>query len=1073
MTKTNLFVKAGFLTFLSFFLSLFAIAQQTISGKITGSNGQPLQGATVSVQGTSVATSTSPEGTFSITLPARKKMLLVTNVGYEPVEVNVTGKTFLDLIVTAQRNDLNEVIVTGYTAQKKRDLTGAVSVIKTADLTKVSAPSFAQQLEGRATGVKVSTSGAAGDGASIRIRGTSTFSAGGGDPLVVIDGMQVKGAYFNDINPNDIESIQVLKDAATTAAYGIGASAGVIIISTKKGKNAKSKIEYSGYYGTQKAVKSYDEFMIGTSQEYGNLLFQQYNNSATPINTLPANSFVTRVYGNGATPVIPEYVNPVPALTGQAVNPGTYDYPTNLIMKANKQGTNWWDAVMRSAPITEQNINASGGNDKGRYFFSFNYFNQEGTMRYTDFRRYTVRGNTEFKVGAFTLGENISLGFSNGVSLPNGNQSEQSILVSGILKQQPIIPVYDEGGNWGGNRGGFGNGRNGLGELYRNKDNRGEYFRTIGNVYAETKFLNHFSARVNFGINYGVNFFKGFTFLDPEAAEPRGSNGFTERTERYNTWILTEQLNYDNQFGNHAVKVTALHEAQLNKFRGISGGLSNYFLTSNDLWYLNTALADPSTRTVSSYGNNGPSKESYMGRLEYSFKGKYLVNATARYDQSSIFTIEKGKTFGGLGLAWNVSSESFMQNISWISNLKIRAAYGITGNDAIDGSRAYSSFGGGAGTTFYDINGTNNSTVTGYTATSLGNPGLLWEEQKQQNIGIDALLFNSKLDISFDVYNRENKNFLFQRQYPGTFPYDVSTPFENLGKISNKGFELGINWKADINKDFHYGIGVNLTHNVNKIVDLASALGLKSFFPTISESRIGPLIRHEIGNPMSTFYGYTVDGFFQTDAEAAASTQSGAARGSFKWKDVNGDKKIDENDKGVLGDPNPSLVFGMNLSMEYKGLDFSMFLQGTKGNEIFNYTRYFTDFNGFNGNRSKRMLYESWSPTNPNAKLPMLSIDEKYSFNPSSYYIEDGSYLRCKVLQIGYRLPASILRKVKMDNLRIYVQAQNLFTITNYGGLDPEMGNRTGGNAPDPYSGIDYGNYPSSKTMTVGLNLSF
>ena len=1073
MTKVNLFVKGSFLTFLSFFLSLFAIAQQTISGKINGSNGQPLSGATVSVKGTSVATSTTPEGLFSITLPAKKNILLVTNVGYEPVEVNAAGKTFLDITVLTQKNDLNEVIVTGYTAQKKKDLTGAVSVIKTADLTKVSAPSFAQQLEGRASGVKVTTSGAAGDGASIRIRGNSTFTEGGGDPLVVIDGVQLKGAYFNDINPNDIESIQILKDAATTSSYGIGASNGVIIITTKKGKNGVAKIDYSGYYGSQQAVKGYDDFMIGTPQEYGDLVFQSYNNSKTPISSLPSNSIITKIYGTGATPVIPDYINPLPAIAGGAVVPGIYNYPNNLIMKANKQGTNWWDAVMRKAPVTEHNVSAAGGSDKGRYFFSFNYYNQEGTMRFTDFRRYTVRGNTEFKIKGITIGENISMGFSNSVGQPGGNQSEQNALVSGILKMQPIIPVHDEGGYWGGTRAGFGNGRNGVAELTRNKDNRGEYFRTIGNVYAEAKILDHFSARVNFGLNYGINFFKGFTSVDPEANEPRGSNGFTERTERYNTWTLTEQLNYDNQFGDHAVKLTALHEAQLSKFRGISGGLSNYFLQSNDLWYLNSGLADPATRSVNSYGSIGPSKESYMGKLEYSFKGKYLLNATARYDQSSVFPIEKGKTFGGIGVAWNISSESFMRNVHWVSNLKVRAAYGITGNDAIDGSRAYSSFGGGPGTTFYDINGTNTSTVTGYTATSLGNPKLLWEEQIQKNIGIDALLINNKLDVSFDMYNRENKNFLFQRQFPGTFPYDVNTPYENLGKIRNKGFELSINWKDGISKDFHYSVGLNFTHNENKIVDLATSLGLTSFIPKGVDTRIGTLVRDEIGKPMSTFYGYTLDGIFQTVAEAAASTQVGAAVGRFKWKDINGDKKIDDNDKGAIGNPNPKMIFGLNLSVDYKGFDLSMFLQGSQGNKIFNYTRYFTDFFGFNGNRSKRMLYESWTPTRTNAKLPLLNIDDNYSFSPSSYYVEDGSYLRCKVLQIGYKLPASILRKVKIDNARFYVQAQNLFTITNYGGLDPELGTRSGGNAPDPYSGIDGGNYPSSKIMTVGVSLTF
>lgn len=1055
------------------FSSFITIAQQKIAGKIIGPNGQPVFGASVAVKSTTVATTTSAEGFFSLTVPANKKILVISYVGYETVEVNVAGKTNVDVPMKIQTNDLNEVYVTGYTAQKKKEITGAVSVIKTSDLTKVSAPSFAQQLEGRASGVKVTTSGSPGDGASIRIRGNSTFTEGGGDPLVVIDGVQLKGAFFNDINPNDIESIQVLKDAATTASYGIGANNGVIIITTKKGKNGQPKIEYSGYYGSQTAVKGYDKFMIKTAGEYADLVFQSYNNSATPIASLPTNDFVVRVYGNGAKPVLPAYVNPIAALAGGVINPGTYDFPNNLIMKANQQGTNWWKAVMRSAPITEHNVSASGGSDKGRYFFSFNYFNQEGTMQYTDFRRYTVRGNTEFKVKGITIGENISLGFQNSVGLPGGNQSEQNIFVSGILKMQPIIPVYDEGGNWGGARVGFGNGRNGVAELFRNKDNRGQFFRTVGNVYAETKFLNHFTARVNFGLTYGINFFKGFTFLDPEANEPRSANGFTERTERYNTWILTEQLNYENEFGNHKAKVTAVHEAQLSNFRGISAGLNNYFLLNPSLWYINTGLADPATRSVNSYGSIGPAKESYMGRVEYGYRGKYLLNGTARYDQSSIFPVNKGQVFGGVGLAWIVSDEAFMQNVKWISNLKLRAAYGVTGSDAVGGASAYSSYGGGAGTTFYDINGTNTSTVTGYTATGLGNPNLLWEKQKQTNVGVDAFLLKNRLDVSLDVYKRDNKDFLFQRQFPGTFPYDVNSPYENLGKISNTGFELSATWKDRIHKDWNYSIGFNLTNNKNKIVNLAPELGLTSFIAKGVDTRIGPLIRNEIGQPMSTFYGYTVDGFFQTAAEAAASTQVGAGVGRFKWKDINGDKKIDDNDKGVIGNPNAKFVFGINLNVEYKGVDLTMFLQGTQGNKIFNYTRYFTDFFGFSGNRSERMLYDSWTPTRTNAKLPLLNINDTYSYLPSSYYVEDGSYIRCKVLQLGYKVPVSLLKRVKIENARFYVQAQNLFTITKYGGLDPELGTRSGGNAPDAYSGIDGGNYPNSRVVSIGVNLGF
>ncbi len=1044
------------------FISTFSYAQKTITGVVKDGKGA-VAGATVSVKGTTAVTLSGNDGSFTITLPKGRSSIIVSSVGFASKEVKVgDNQSTISVDLTVSNTGLDEVFVTGYTAQKKRDLTGAVSIIKTSDLTKVAAPSFAQQLEGRASGVTVTTSGAAGDGASIRIRGISTFS--GGDPLVIIDGLQTSGQYFNDINSNDIESIQVLKDAATTSAYGIGATNGVIIITTKKGKAGQPKVEYSGYYGSQTAVKSYDKFMIKTSQEYADLVYQSYNNAG--LWPLAPTDKVARTYGTGPKPVLPVYLTP---LGGTPSSP--YDYPNNLITKASP-GTNWWDAVMRTAPITEQNVSASGGSDKGKYFFSFNYFNQQGTMRYTDFKRYTVRGNTEFKVKGFTFGENMSVGFSNSVGQPGGNQSEQNILVSGILKQQPIIPVYDEGGNFAGSKN-FGNGRNGLAELFRNKDNRGEFFKLAGNVYAELKFLNHFSAKVNFGINYGVNFFQGFTFVDPEADEPRAANSFGERTERYNGWVLNEQLNYDNQIGDHTFKLTGVHEAKLNLFRGISGGLSNYFLESRDLWYLNSGLADPATRGVSSYGSKGPAKESYVGRLEYGYKGRYLLNATLRHDESSTFPVLKGGTFGGIGLAWNVSQERFMQQVKFVNNLKVRVAYGETGNDNIELKYGYSSFGGGAGTTFYDINGTNNSTVTGYTASSLGFPGVKWETQIQKNIGIDALLLNNHLDFSIDVYNRTNKDFLFQRGYPGTFPYITSTPYVNIGNISNKGVEISATWKNRVNKDFDYSVGVNLTSNKNRIDALAEEFGLVNFFPQGVDTRIGPLIRHEQGKPMSTFYGYTVDGIFQNAAEVAASNQPGAIVGGFRWKDINGDKKIDDQDKGAIGDPNPRLTFGINLTAAYKGFDVSMFLTGTQGNKIFNYTRYFTDFFGFNGNRSNRMLYESWTPGRTDAKLPQLNVNDDYSYKPSSYYIEDGSYLRCKVLQIGYKVPADVLKRIKVDNLRFYIQGQNLFTITKYGGLDPAIGTRNGGNSPDQYSGIDGGNYPNSRIMTIGLSLVF
>ena len=1050
------------------------LAQKRITGTITNKdNNQPVSGATIQVKGTTNATLTRNDGTFEI-MANDNAVLVITVVGHKSQEISVNNRAVVNIAMETSMNSLEEVIVTGYTAQRKRDLTGAISVVKPDEMNKIASPSFNQQIEGKASGVSVTTSGQPGAAASIRIRGNSTFTLGGGEPLLVIDGVQVRGAYQNTINPNDIESIQVLKDAATTAAYGIGANNGVIIITTKKGKAGQPKIEFNSYFGTQSATNSYDKILLGTAQEYADLVYQSYNNAGQW--PQPGDAIVARIYGVGPKPVLPAYVNPLPANANNpiTVDPATYNYPNNLIMKASP-GTNWWDAVFHDATMQEYNLSASGGSERGRYFFSANYFDQDGIMKFTDFRRYTLRANSDFKVKGFTFGETFTMAFSDGVGQPNGNQVEQNTLTEGILKMQPIIPVYDIAGNWGGTKAGFGNGKNGLAKVTRNKDNRGETTRMLAGVFGEVRFLNHFTGRISYGIDYTVNFQKNFTYIDYESNEQAGSNGFNEQTDRFKHWIFAQQLTYNNNFGDHSVKAIGVHESLLNEFRSIGGSLNGYFLQSTDLWYLNTGLADPATRTVFSNGGTNNAKESYVGRVEYGYKGKYLLNGTVRYDQSSNFLLDKGQTFGGIGAAWVLTDENFLKNVTWLNSLKLRGAWGVTGNDAINGNVNYTTLGGGPGSTFYDINGTNNNAATGYSTTQLGLP-VVWEKQKQYNIGLDGVLLRNRLEFSFDVYQRKNKDFLFQIQQPGTaglFGSAVGPPYYNLGQISNKGFEFSATWRDRIASDWKYDITANLTFNKNNIDDLAPSLGLKSFFPAIPETRIGPVVRNEIDHPMGTFYGYTLDGIFQSDAEAAASTQQGAKIGRFKWKDVNGDKKIDDLDKGVIGDPNPDLIFGFNFNVAYKNFDFSMFLNGTLGNEIFNYTRYFTDFFGFSGNRSKRMLYDSWTPTHTDAKLPLLDITDNYSFVPSSYYVEDGSYLRCRVLQIGYNLPASLLSKAKIDHLRIYVQGQNLFTITNYGGLDPAMGTRDGTNATEVFSNVDYGNYPTAKVLMVGLNLSF
>jgi TonB-linked SusC/RagA family outer membrane protein len=1064
------------LPFSFFLLVISSAAQKQVTGVVKSSTG-PVAGATVAVKNATVATQTDNSGKFSIAVPEGRSVLVISFIGLETQEIDVSKQADVDVTLAAVTSTLNEVIVTGYTAQKKKEITGAVSVIKPTELTKVASPTFMSQIEGRASGVITNSSGSPGGGVAVRIRGNSTFTEGGGDPLIIVDGLQIRGAFQNQLNPNDIESIQVLKDAATTASYGIGANNGVIIITTKKGKSGQAKVNLSTYYGLQSAVKTYEDQLLKTAAEYMDLTYQSYKNPGQwPRTPDPSGNYdnVARTYGIGATPVLPQYVNPLPPANNlNAPLDLVYNYPNNLVMKASP-GTNWWDAVFQTeAPIYEANLDVSGGSDRGRYFFSTGYFSQDGIMRYTDYKRYSLRANTEFKVKAFTFGENLTVAFDNYVNQPNGNQVEQNMINEGLLKMQPIIPVYDEGGNWGGTKAGFGNGKNGRAQLFRNKDNRGEGQRLFGNVFGEVRFLKHFTGRLMYGADAGWYFGKNYRFTDYESNEVTGQN-FSEFINRYYNWIFSQQVTYENKFGDHDFRATGVHEAKLNTFRNFNASLSGYLIDLQSLWYVNAAFGDPATRAVQSSGGKNNAKESYLGRVEYGYKGKYLFNGSARYDQSSNFAEDKGELFGGIGFAWRMSDENFMQGVNWINDLKLRLAWGVTGNDAIDGNRNYTLYGGGPGQTFYDINGSNNGAVTGYSTISAGHP-VVWEKQKQYNVGIDALLFKNRLETSIEFYRRVNEDFLFAPGQPATFGAMggvVAVPYENIGSISNKGVEFSFLWKDVISSDWKYDLGLNLTFNKNNIDGLAPEFSVTDFFPSIPESRIGPLVRNYTGNPMGTFYGYTLDGIYQNTNEVNNGIpQDGKAVGRFRWKDINNDKKIDNNDKGIIGDPNPDLVFGFNINLAYKNFDFNFFAQGTMGNEAFNYTKYFTDFYGFSGNRSNRMLYESWTPTRTNAILPMLDITDNYSFQPSTYYVEDASYLRAKVIQVGYRLPSRMLTKANIEGVRIYFQAQNLFTITSYQGLDPAMGTRA--NATELWTGIDYGNYPNSRVLMFGLNMSF
>ena len=1047
--------------------------ERVVTGTVKDENGGTMPGVNVLVSGTSNGTVTDASGKFSISVGSGAR-LSFSFIGYTSQEVEVGSSTTMGVSMKVDITELSEIVVTGYATQEKRDITGAVSVIKVSDLTAIKTSDFAGQIAGRAPGVTVGTSGEPGAAVNVRIRGISTF--GNNDPLYVIDGMPTQGSYQNSINPNDIESIQILKDAAASSIYGSRAANGVVIITTKTGKSGATKVEYNSYVGIQSITKTLE---LLNPTEYADLVFKSYKNFGR---TPPAG-----MYGSGANPVIPDYIYPSGAFAGDPrVNMANYSNDIDgpgfgttkfLITKANKAGTNWFDEIFSPAPIQEHNLNVSGGSEKNRFNISMNNFNQKGIMEFTNFKRVTVRANSEFNVKKnIKIGENLQVSYIQNVGQPGGNQNEGNA-ISNIWKTQSIVPVYDEGGNFAGSKGiNLGNGQNSYAQLFRNKDNKGQYTRMFGNVYAEAVFLENFTIRTSMGVDYGTGYEYGFNFRSIEAAEPSASNSYYERA-RYNSgWTWTNTLTYSKSFGEHNIKAFVGYEAIKNSGRGLDGGRANYFTDVQSAWGLN-GIADPKSQTNSSFYYVN-SLASVFARADYGFQDKYLVSATIRRDGSSNFGKENiYAVFPAASVGWRISKEGFLQSATFVDDLKLRIGWGKTGNQNIDGGNAFSTFRGGANFSNYSLNGASNSTATGFAPNSVGNSGTKWETTTQTNIGIDAGFFGGKLDVTLDVYKRVTEDLLYRAQFAGTAGL-VTPPFINIGSMENIGIDVGINHRGEITKDLTYNIGFNISQYKNTVTAVD---GISTGFFTGGGSRFGDISRSQVGSPIAMFYGYQLGGIFQNAADVAAwpdqtgaTGAAGIAPGKFKFIDVNGDNKVDGKDLTTIGNPHPKFNLGLNLGLNYKNFDFTVFVVARVGNDIYNYNKWFTDFNSFQGNRSKDMLYNSWSPERPNAILPILDSNDNISNGFStSYYVEDGSYLRAKNISLGYTLPGDITSKIGLDKVRVYVQGQNLFTLTKYTGLDPELSQQGTGNNSDRTIGIDYGNYPVARTIMGGLRLTF
>ena len=1050
------------------------IVAQTVTGTVTDNTNQPLPGVTVRLKGTSLATVTDVSGKYKITLPDGLGSLTFSFLGFVAQEVAVNNQSVINVKLAEESKSLNEVVVVGYGTQKRKDLTGSVSVVNVADLNKTPTASVNNQLQGQASGVSVIGTGQPGAEPQVHIRGFNTF--GDNTPLYVIDGVPTLDA--STLNPNDVENMQVLKDAGAASIYGSRAANGVIIISTKKG-SGKVKIQYDAYYGTQ-VPKGGNVWHTLNPQEMANLKHLANQNSGS-------SDFPDQQYGNGPTYVLPDYIAPAGAHEGDpSVNPALYNVnpfytdPNDYndfyrITRANKAGTDWFHEIFKSAPITSHNVALSGGNEQGNYLFSLNYYNQRGILIDTYEKRYTIRSNSNYNVSKhFRVGENMAYSVIDnpqvGINNPDG-------VIAHAFREQPIIPVYDIKGNFAGSSGpGLGDSENPVAIQERTKNDKYLGYRLFGNVFAEADILTGLTLRTSFGGELGSSTGHNFQYPTYENAENSSVNQFNVSSTSNYDYTWTNTLTYHKTIGKNDIKILAGTEANRSGGSGLNASRQGYY--SFDPNYVNLSTGLASTQSNNGYILSPRSLFSYIGRIDYAYDDKYLLSATLRRDGSSTF-VSQYALFPAISAGWRISQEKFMKDISWINDLKIRGGYGVMGNQINNTTfNQYTQFQSILGQSYYGVDGT--ALSPGYFQSDLGNKSAIWEKDINSNIGFDATMFHDMLSVTVDYYRKDIRDLLFQAPIIGTLGSPVA-PIVNIGRMRNTGIDASVSGKFKVNDDLTINTTLSITTYNNTILKVDNQT---DYFDTDKARRVGGnLVRNKVGHSVGEFFGYKVDGFWNSQAEIDAANakaqqatgdpnavyEQDIALGRFKYADINGDGQITDADRTFIGNPNPKFSTGLNLGANYKGWDFSIFLYGNFGNKVWNNVKYWRDFySSFGTAKSQTALYDSWTPTHMNATAPIQELNGYFSTNgaASSYYVEGGSYLRAKNTQLGYTFSAPMLKRLSIQKLRVYLSAANLFTITKYSGVDPELP----GTSTD--FGIDEGTYSSARTFLIGVNLS-
>ncbi len=1053
-----------------------ASAQQRIriTGTVASPGGTPITGASVRVVGDTGAVTTNASGRYIIQAPSNGT-LRFSFVGYSPSTVPINGRTVIDASLN-RLTLLEQVVVTsGYSgdAQKRSQISGAVASVNVEAAERQTSSSVAQRLDATVSGVTVADNGSPGARSTVRIRGISSFQ--NNDPLYIVDGTPVQDTYVNFINPEDIASIQVLKDASAASIYGSRASNGVIIIETvKRGPQGAPRTTLSARTGTQSPTRGYDDFLLTNSLQY----FQVRKTSLLNSGASPAavQAQLGPIWGDINNPSVPTYTYvPSGAATATdaygrptALAANAYSYPNSLVMPGSA-GTDWWSAVFGTAPVSDVNLGVSGAGTGTAYAVSFNYFDQGGTAAYNRYRRGTARANTSFTRNRLTVGENISvIGEGSYGGLAGDYYGENNIIGKNIL-MQPVVPIYDAGGNFAsGKANGLGNNTNPLKVAYYGRNNQSVTSRFFGNVFGNYDITPRLAFRTTFGGNVGETAYQQYSPTTPENSEPNSVDNFSENNNRFTDWTWSNTLRYSRAGDRNNVSVLLGQEVNRSQGRTLGGAINGLVSNSVSSQYINPALG--SLGVPNSYGYR-TALLSYFGKADYTFNDRYTATATVRRDGSSnLGTANQYGTFPSAGLSWHVSREGFLENSNLISDLSLRVGFGVTGNQQIPAGRTVNQYGGGPGDTFYNTGGGTSAVTTGYRLTSIGNPDLKWETNRSINTGFDLGLFHNNITVIGDYFSRQTSDLLFDPQLPATAGQSAA-PFQNIGSIKNAGFDFTVGHQSR-----SWSVSFNGSHYSNKITKID---GVSNFFYGPSNGfRLGSPVINEIGQPLGAFYGLVAQGYFRDSADVANSPkQDGAAPGRIKFKDVNGDGVVNAADRTVIGNPNPKFTGGLDGTYRIGRFDLGATVFGTFGNKVMDLQKYFYVFQTFQTNVRSDLLANSWTPTNQNAKYPRLDASDTYSSAISSYYVENGSYVRLRNVQLGYTLPATRFRFLPAGS-RLYVQAENLFTITGYDGLDPSLppanlSGSSGQDIRDQFRGIDQGVYPTSRIFSFGINTTF